>query len=80
MTEDFHDYAWKFGRFRDRLARESFSKQDQDLIIRLIEHSRAQVVSEGRAYMLAWSLLGITRLLYCDLIAIHSLSLARHKP
>lgn len=34
---DFHDYEWKLGRFKERLKKESFSKQDQTLILDFIE-------------------------------------------
>jgi hypothetical protein len=53
-------------RSKERLGRERFSESDQKLIPDFLEHSQAQGVSAGRFYKLAWSSLGIRRMIGCD--------------
>jgi hypothetical protein len=52
VTEDFHDYEWKLGRFKERLKKESFSMKDQSLIL---DSARAEASAEMSPSMMSFS-------------------------
>ena len=62
---DFYDYEARLARYLNRLEKESFSKQDQHLV-NDFEHCRAQGLSAGRLFKLAWTLFAIRRHMKVD--------------
>lgn len=63
---DFHDYEGRLSKYLQRLEREQFSRKDRTLIRDYIYHCRAQDISTGRLFKIAWTLIGIRRLLRID--------------
>jgi hypothetical protein len=58
---DFHNHGRKLEQTLAMIQREDFPPADKKLITDFLEHCRAQGMSIGRLYKLAWTLLGVKR-------------------
>jgi hypothetical protein len=56
-----HNYESRLDVYLRRLEKENFSEDDRNLISGYIQQSRAQGISLGRLFKLAWSLFAIRR-------------------